>query len=260
MTMTFRKQLKDRIDTTGSHLCVGLDPRPNRIEGDVEAFLKRAVEGVMNEAAAIKPNIAYFEAMGPEGYTMLGQLLEWVPDEMPVILDVKRSDIPETQKFYARAYFERWDVEAVTLNPYTGYDSLVPYLEYEDKGIYLLGVTSNEGGRSLQLGDGDGPGIFYRVLEMARQSDYETMVGLVMGLTQMDADLFGFLNDVPLLIPGLGAQGGDVNLLERLSHDTLSLVNSSRTVLYGDQDRADGSGATERAADYKGRINDALGK
>jgi orotidine-5'-phosphate decarboxylase len=258
--MTFRNQLRDRIDSTGSHLCVGLDPRPNRIDGDVEVFLRRAVDGVLDEAAAIKPNIAYFEAMGLEGYSMLDELLGWVPDELPVILDVKRSDIPETQKFYARAYLERWDVEALTLNPYTGYDSLAPYLEYEDRGIYLLGVTSNDGGRSLQLGDGETPGIFYRVLEMARRSDHETLVGLVMGLTQMDADLFGFLNDVPLLIPGLGAQGGDVNLLDRLEEDTLSLVNSSRTVLYGDQDRADGSAANERAADYKRRINDALGK
>ncbi len=239
---------------------MGLDPRPDRIDGDVGEFLKRAVEGVMDEAAAIKPNIAYFEAMGLEGYTILDDLLAWVPEELPVILDVKRSDIPETQKFYAQAYFERWDVEALTLNPYTGYDSLIPYLEYENRGIYLLGITSNEGGRALQLGDGDAPGMFYRVLEMARQSDYETLVGLVMGLTQMDADLFGFLNDVPLLIPGLGAQGGDVNLLGRLKEDTLSLVNSSRTVLYGDQERADGTKAIERAADYKGRINNALGK
>lgn len=258
--MTFQETLRERIKSTGSHLCVGLDPRPDRIDGDIEKFLKQAVEEVIDEAPAIKPNVAYFEAMGVEGYSILDDLLEWVPDELPVILDVKRSDIPETQKFYARAYFERWDVEALTLNPYTGYDSLVPYLEYEDKGIYLLGVTSNEGGRTLQLGDGDSPGMFYRVLEMARQSDYETMVGLVMGLTQVDADLFGFLNDVPLLIPGLGAQGGDVNLLGRLSDDTVSLVNSSRTVLYGDQKRADGTEAGSRAADYKRRINDALGK
>jgi orotidine-5'-phosphate decarboxylase len=226
----------------------------------VSSFLNRAVEEVADVAAAIKPNIAYFEAMGVEGYEMLDDLLRSVPDDLPVILDVKRSDIPETQKYYAQAYFDRWDVDALTLNPYTGYDSLIPYLEHEDKGIYLLGVTSNEGGRTLQLGDGDGPGIFYRVLEMARQSDYDTLVGLVMGLTQMENDLFGFLKDVPLLIPGLGAQGGDVTVLDRLDEDTLSLVNSSRTVLYGDRDRADGSGIADRAETYRERINDALGQ
>lgn len=258
--MSYNQILEDRIDSLESHLCVGLDPRPDRIEGDVESFLRRAVDQVVEEAVAIKPNIAYFEAMGVEGYTLLEELLESVPEELPVILDVKRSDIPETQKYYARAYFERWDVDALTLNPYTGYDSLIPYLEYEEKGIYLLGVTSNEGGRSLQLGEGDTPGMFYRVLEMARQSDYETLVGLVMGLTQMDNDLFGFLSDVPLLIPGLGAQGGDVGLLDRLGTDTLSLVNSSRSVLYGDQETADGSGIEDRARDYRERINRALGK
>lgn len=258
--MTYKEELDDRIDSLKSHLCVGLDPRPDRIEGDVEPFLRRAVDQVLEEAVAIKPNIAYFEAMGVEGYELLENLLGWVPDELPVILDVKRSDIPETQKYYAKAYFEQWDVDALTLNPYTGYDSLIPYLEYEQKGIYLLGVTSNEGGRSLQLGQGDTPGMFYRVLEMARQSDYDSLVGLVMGLTHMDNDLFGFLSDVPLLIPGLGAQGGDVGLLDRLGTDTQSLVNSSRSVLYGDQETADGSDIEDRAQDYKERINRALGK
>lgn len=254
----FRKRLRERIENTGSHLCVGFDPRRSRIDGDVESFLDRALDQVVDLAAAVKPNIAYFEAMGVKGYRLLNDWLEKVPDELPVILDVKRSDIPETQKFYARAYFDQWDVDAVTLNPYTGYDSLIPYLEHEDKAIYLLGVTSNKGGRSLQLGDGNNPGVFYRVLEMARQSDYDTMVGLVMGLTQMDDSLFGFLSDVPLLIPGLGAQGGDVNVLDRLGRDTLSLVNSSRSVLYGDQDTVDGSNIESRAKDYMERINRAL--
>lgn len=254
----FEETIRSRIETTESHLCVGLDPRPSRIDGDVEPFLKRAIDSIVDVAAAIKPNIAYFEAMGIDGYSLLESIIEYSPDELPVILDVKRSDIPETQKFYATAYFDNWDVEALTLNPYTGYDSLTPYLEYEDKGIYLLGVTTNEGGLKLQLGNGDTPGMFYHVLEMARQSDYDTMVGLVMGLTQMDYDLFGFIGDVPLLIPGLGAQGGEVGLLDRLGDDTLSLVNSSRTVLYGDQDLADGSGIADRADDYRGRINHAL--
>jgi orotidine-5'-phosphate decarboxylase len=256
--VTYRETLENRINKLDSHLCVGFDPRRSRIEGSVDVFLERALDHVVDIAAAIKPNIAYFEAMGVQGYQLLDDFLESVPDELPVILDVKRSDIPETQKYYARAYFEQWDVEAITVNPYTGYDSLIPYLEYEDRGIYLLGVTSNLGGQSLQLGDSEGPGIFYRVLEMARQSDYDTLVGLVMGLTQMDQDLFGFLKDVPLLIPGLGAQGGDVNVLSRLGEDTLSLVNSSRTVLYGEQERADGSGIAERANTYRERINDAF--
>lgn len=257
--MSFAKKLRHRIQTTGSHLCVGLDPRPDRIEGEVGPFLERAVDQVAETAAAIKPNIAYFEALGPRGYRTLENLLESVPGDLPVILDVKRSDVPETQKYYAKAYFDRWDVEAVTLNPYTGYDSLVPFLEHEDKGIYLLGVTSNDGGRALQLGDGDPPGLFYRVLEMTRQSEYETTVGLVMGLNQVERDLFEFVKDVPLLIPGLGAQGGDVSLLGGLDPDTLSVVNSSRTVLYGDQDVTNGSNIARRAERYRERINDALG-
>ncbi len=258
--MSYRRSLRSRIESLNSHLCVGLDPRRSRIQGPVGAFLERAVDQVSDVAAAIKPNIAYFEAMGVEGYRLLDTLLSYVPDDLPVILDVKRSDIPETQKYYARAYFERWEVEALTLNPYTGYDSLEPYLKREEKGIYLLGVTSNEGGRAFQLGERDSPGMFYRVLEMARRDEYRTLVGLVMGLTQIDRDLFGFLKDVPLLLPGLGTQGGDVTVLDRLEEDTLSLVNSSRTVLYGDRDRADGSRIADRAENYRRRINSALGK
>lgn len=256
--MNFETQLVNRIETLGSRLCVGFDPRPERIEGDVLPFLKGAVEAVRDVAAAVKPNIAYFEAMGVEGYAILEELLEYIPDSIPVILDVKRSDIPETQTYYAKGYFEQWDVEAVTLNPYMGFDSLEPFLEYEDRGVYLLGVTSNPGARAMQLGDESGQGAFHRVIEMTRQTEYETMTGLVMGLTNMTENLFGFLHDVPLLLPGLGPQGGDVSFLHRLDDDVPSIVNSSRSVLYGDQSRADGSGVEDRAKTYRERIADAF--
>lgn len=256
--MGFEDDLLLRIHELNSRLCVGFDPRPDRIDGDVLPFLKRAVDAVKDVAVMVKPNIAYFEAMGVEGYAMLEDLLEYIPEEMPVLLDVKRSDIPETQKYYARAYFQRWDVEAVTLNPYMGFDSLEPFLEHEDKGVYLLGVTSNPGAQAIQLGEENGAGAFHRVIEMTRQSEYETMTGLVMGLTNLTENLFGFMHDVPLLLPGLGPQGGDVSFLHKLDKDVPSTVNSSRSVLYGDQDRADGSGITQRAKQYRERINDAF--
>lgn len=256
--MSYEQELAHRIESLESRLCVGFDPRPERIDGDVMSFLKRAVEAVQDVAVAVKPNIAYFEAMGVEGYEMLDELLGFIPDSMPVLLDVKRSDIPETQKYYAKAYFDRWDVDAVTLNPYMGFDSLEPFLEHEEKGVYLLGVTSNPGARAMQLGDDTGQGAFHRVIEMTRQTEYETLTGLVMGLTNMTENLFGFLHDVPLLLPGLGPQGGDVSFLHRLDDDVPSMVNSSRSVLYGDQQAADGSGIEDRAQQYRERIADAF--
>lgn len=258
--MGLEKTLRQRIDSIESRLCVGFDPRPERIDGDVLSFLKRAVDAVRDVAAAVKPNIAYFEAMGVEGYRMLDELLSEIPDSIPVILDVKRSDIPETQKYYKQAYFDQWDVEAVTLNPYMGFDSLEPFLEHEEKGVYLLGVTSNPGAQAMQLGEEHGTGALHKVIEMTRQTEYDTMTGLVMGLTNLSESLIGFMHDVPLLLPGLGAQGGEVRILKRLDEDVPSMVNSSRSVLYGDQDRADGTNIEDRARDYRERIADAFGR
>ena len=119
--MTYSERLKTRLETTGSALCVGLDPRPDMTDGGIEGipeFLRRVIGETAEFAAAFKPNIAYFEAMGLRGLEILDQLLGEMPKEVPVILDAKRSDIGETQKYYAQSYFENWEVDAVTLNPF----------------------------------------------------------------------------------------------------------------------------------------------
>ena len=144
--MRYAERLQGRIDQTGSRLCVGLDPRPG--DGGAAAardFLKQVIEETAPWAAAYKPNMAYFEAMGIEGIRLLEELLAGMPEEIPVILDAKRSDIGETQKYYAQGYFAGWNVDAVTLNPFLGYDSIEPFLDWQGKGIYLLAVTSNPG-------------------------------------------------------------------------------------------------------------------
>ena len=149
--MRYGERLKARIESTGSRLCVGLDPRPG--EGGIEAvpdFLKRVIDETWQHAAAFKPNMAYFEAMGLRGIEILENLLGAMPKEVPVILDAKRSDIGETQKYYAHSYFAHWKVDAVTLNPFLGYDSIEPFLGWEGKGIYLLAVTSNAGSADFQ--------------------------------------------------------------------------------------------------------------
>jgi orotidine-5'-phosphate decarboxylase len=141
--MRYGEKLQQRMVTTGSRLCVGLDPRPDGtgIEA-VPEFLDRVVGETWEYAAAFKPNMAYFEAMGIRGLEILEELLGKMPKEVPVILDAKRSDIGETQKYYAKSYFENWDVDAVTLNPFLGYDTLEPFLDWEGKAIYVLAVTS----------------------------------------------------------------------------------------------------------------------
>ena len=141
--------IRDRI---GTRLCVGIDPRPELSGGieQVPEFLRRVVGETAEYAAAFKPNMAYFEAMGLRGIEILQEMLEEMPNEVPIILDAKRSDIGETQKYYAKSYFENWNVDAVTLNPFLGYDSIEPFLDWEGKGIYLLAVTSNAGSADFQ--------------------------------------------------------------------------------------------------------------
>jgi len=235
-----------RIEVTGSGLCVGLDPRPELTEGGVEGipeFLKKVVGETAEYAAAFKPNMAYFEALGLAGIEMLDELLrEVMPKEVPVILDAKRSDIGETQKYYARSYFEHWGVDAVTLNPFLGYDTLEPFLGYEGKGIYLLGVTSNKGTTDFQQQSlGDGRKVYELVGDLCRRSQEEgsaTDAGLVVGLTNAGEEVLAKMPDVPLLIPGLGAQGGDLSALKGSGRTSPNVVNVSRGISYGEGEYA----------------------
>jgi len=238
--MSYAERLKARLETTGSALCVGLDPRPDSTDGGVDGipeFLRRVIGETAKYAAAFKPNIAYFEAMGLRGWEILDEVLGEMPKEVPVILDAKRSDIGETQKYYARSYFENWGVDAVTLSPFLGYDTLEPFLDWEGKGIYLLAVTSNPGSADFQRRDCEGKALFERVGELcdrARSEGRKTTPGLVVGLTNADGDVLANLPDVPLLIPGLGAQGGSLDSLKGSGRAAASVINVSRGITYAD--------------------------
>lgn len=260
MSLSFTDKLAARIRETGSALCVGLDPRPAMDELQSISFLLRnVVEETAPYAAAFKPNIAYFEAMGLRGLEMLEELLGEIPEEIPVVLDVKRGDIGETQKYYAQAYFERLGVDAVTLNPFMGYDTLEPFLNYEGRGVYLLAVTSNPGSADVERRDlADGRKVYELVGDMALRSVREgrkTAVGMVVGLTNADSSILGRLPDAPLLIPGLGAQGGDLSCLRGSGRTAPPLINVSRGIMYQNPEQ----GFAEKARIFSGRIREALG-
>lgn len=256
----YSEKLAARIAAAGSRLCVGLDPRAERHGNEVaavERFLDGVIEETLAQAAAYKPNSAYFEAMGPDGMAMLKRVIARIPDGVPVILDAKRSDIGETQRRYAEACFEFYGADAVTLNPFMGYDSLEPFLDYPGKGIYLLAVTSNAGSADIQRRESGGRRIYEYVGDFARRAAEEgraTDAGLVVGLTNADEDVLAGLPDVPLLIPGLGAQGGDLASLKNSGRRAPNVVNVSRGVLYGDV----AATAGERAAHYAREVAAAL--
>lgn len=238
--MRFTEKLQQRIKSSGSRLCVGLDPRPGEHgAGYAKDFLLRVIGETAVWAAAFKPNMAYFEAMGIEGIRVLEEILAVIPDEIPVILDAKRSDIGETQKYYAQGYFNGWNVDAVTLNPFLGYDSIEPFLDYPGKAVYLLAVTSNAGSVDFQQQRlADGRQVFELVTalgERAKAENRATDVGYVVGLTNAEAVL-PKMPDAPLLVPGLGAQGGDLAALAAAKRTAPDVINVSRSILYAQDD------------------------
>ncbi len=258
--MTYTEKLQNRINQTRSALCVGLDPRPQTENmTQLADWLRRVVEETAPYAACYKPNIAYFEAMGLPGLQVLEELLPDMPKDIPVILDAKRGDIGETQKYYAQAYFDRMDVDAVTLNPFMGYDILAPFLDRPGKAVYLLAVTSNAGAADIERQVlADGRRVYQLVGDMVLRSRAENSaaeVGMVMGLTNAGDDVLQALPDAPLLIPGFGAQGGDVSALAGSNRTAPNVVNVSRGILYKNPELS----FAEKAADFAARIREAMG-
>jgi orotidine-5'-phosphate decarboxylase len=254
--MRFIEKLAARIATSQSHLCVGLDPRPDLIKQPLRDFLLRVIADSAPHAACFKPNIAYFEALGSKGLALMEEVLTFIPRDIPVLLDVKRGDIGETQKYYAKACFDTWGVDAVTLNPFLGYDSIEPFLDYAGKGLYLLAVTSNPGAADIEMQPlAGGRRVFELVGDMARRAAGSPAdVGFVVGLTNAGADILAALPDAPLLVPGLGAQGGDVNALLGSGRTAPVLINVSRGVMFP----GEGTGVADAAAQWKAKIESAL--
>ena len=247
--MTFIEQLRQAQQQNQSLLCVGLDPVPTRLPAGVARdaqgiydFCVAIAEATHDLACAFKPQIAYFAAHRAEGELerLIARLRQIAP-QVPVILDAKRGDIGSTAEQYAREAFERYGADAVTLSPFMGFDSVEPYLRYAGKGAFLLCRTSNPGGDDLQnqrLADQPGQPRLYEHVARLVQGPWNTngQLGLVVGATY-PAEIErvrALAPTVPLLIPGVGAQGGDARATVRAGWrpDGPIVVNSSRAILY----------------------------
>lgn len=232
MADPFFPRLEARARRTGSLLCVGLDPHPELLPEPTaeaaEAFCRRLIEATAEVALAYKPNSAFFEALGPEGWAALQRVIRAVPDGVPVILDAKRGDIASTARAYARAVFEGLGVDAVTLSPYLGPDALEPFLAYPDRGVFLLCKTSNPGADVLQSLAVQGEPLYLHLARLAEGWGPPEQLGLVVGATDPTA-LAAVRAAAPqrwILAPGVGAQGGDLRaaLAAGLRADGLGLV------------------------------------
>ena len=272
--MSFIDQLRQAQEQNQSLLCVGLDPEPARFPAGVArdaagiyAFCAAIVEATHDLACAFKPQIAYFAAHRAEAQLerLIAHMRQVAP-RVPVILDAKRGDIGSTAEQYAREAFERYGADAVTLSPFMGFDSVAPYLKYEGKGAFLLCRTSNPGGDDLQnqrLADEAGQPRLYEHLARLAQGPWNTngQLGLVVGATY-PAEIErvrALAPTVPLLIPGVGAQGGDALATVRAGWrpDGPIIVNSSRASLYASHGADFADAARQAALATRGQLNAA---
>ena len=247
--MTFLEQLRTAERENGSLLCVGLDPEPAKfpttLRGDASKiydFCAAIVDATADLAMAFKPQIAYFAAHRAEDQLeKLIAHMRRVAPKVPVILDAKRGDIGSTAEQYAKESFERYGADAVTLSPFMGFDTIAPYLKYHGKGAFLLCRTSNPGGDDFQnqrLANVDGQPRLYEHLAQLAQGPWNLngQLGLVVGATYPAeiARVRELAPTLPLLIPGVGAQGGDADATVKAGWraDGMIAVNSSRAILY----------------------------
>jgi len=273
---SFTQQLQAAWASQGSMLCVGFDPDPKRIPtslaGKAEPifeFCKAIADTTADLVCAFKPQIAYFASQGAE--TQLEKLISHLKTHyphIPVILDAKRGDIGSTAEHYAMEAFERYGADAVTVNPYMGFDSIEPYLRYSQKGVIVLCRTSNPGGSDLQfLKNGStGESLYLEVAKLAaKQWNTSGQLGLVVGATFPEeiAKVRSLVGDMPLLIPGIGAQGGDIAATVNAGSiaqkpGTGMIINSSRAILYASSGEDFAQAARKVALSTRDALNAAV--
>lgn len=247
--MSVVRKLQKAQQKNQSLICLGLDldrkKMPSEYASSYKAmfdFTRRVIEATADLVCAYKPNMAFFEAMGAEGLSLLRLIRDRIPEDIPVILDGKRGDIGNTANYYAEAMYDRFNADWVTLSPYMGYDSLRPFLEYKEKGVFVLCLTSNTGSRDFQMLPVEGRPLYLHVAEKVLFWNKDQNCGLVVGATHPEQlqEIRAVAGDMPILIPGVGAQGG--SLEEAVLHGTdhfrkPALINVSRSVLYASTDK-----------------------
>ena len=269
--MTFIQKLRNRWQQADTLVCVGLDPDPakfpDRFVDDDDAlfaFCRDIADATAQYACAFKPQIAYFAAHN-HGEAALQRLIAHINAEhpdVPVILDAKRGDIGSTAQQYACEAFERFGADAVTLNPYMGKDSAQPFLDYNDRGCVFLCHTSNPGARDFQELLIDGQPLYQHIARtIAADWNADGNCALVVGATFPEElkVIRNLVGDMPLLIPGIGAQGGDVEAVVKngkTADGSGLMINSSRGILYA----AQGDGYAEAAADAARELRDTINR
>lgn len=265
--MTFADKLAGAVAKNESRLCVGLDPDPAKISGDVADYLRAVIEATSDLVACYKPNLAFYEALGRDGYRVLARVLEAIPGHVPVLGDAKRGDIGNTAEAYARALFDVWGFDAVTVNAWGGRDTLDPYISRADRGVFIWCRGSNPGARDFQdvtiTDGGEARRLFELVATRAQEWNVNGNLGLVAGATYPAdiARMRALCPEMPLLVPGVGAQGGDLEGAVRAaagSNEAMFVINASRQVLYAGPGGTVADASRQAAMTLRDAINAAL--
>ena len=261
-----RKQLIEQIFTKKSFLCVGLDTDLNKIpkfllneEDPIFSFNKAIIDRTAPYCVAYKPNLAFYECYGLKGMEAFEKTITYLKENYPqhfIIADAKRGDIGNTSKMYAQTFFKEYNVDALTIAPYMGEDSVKPFLEYEGKWVILLALTSNKGSHDFQLfEDKEGVRLFERVLTKSQEWGTIENLMFVVGATQgsLFADIRKLAPNSFLLVPGVGAQGGSLQEVCKygMNKDCGLLVNSSRGIIYASADENFAEIAGEKAKELQ---------
>jgi orotidine-5'-phosphate decarboxylase len=257
-----RIELTSRIRERQSFLCVGLDPELEKIpahllglEHPVLTFIRAIIDATRAYCVAYKPNLAFFESLGPEGWQVFEETVRYIGPDHLIIADAKRGDIGNTSRMYAEAFFNRYGCDALTVAPYMGRDSVAPFLEFEDKWTIVLGLTSNSGSSDFQQSrqSEGGERLFEKVIREAAGWGNPDKMMFVIGATHADefALVRRLVPDHFLLVPGVGAQGGDLELIcqHGLNAEVGLLVNAARSIIYASsgRDYAEAAGTAAQA-------------
>lgn len=275
--MKFLEKLLAAERSNQSLLCVGLDPEPERLPEDLRAlpvekgvayFCRAIIEATAPYVSVFKPNLAFFEVLGPAGLVALQEVIRAIPAHIPVLADAKRGDIGNTARNYAAALFETYGCDAVTINPYLGYDAVAPFLAYRDRGVILLCRTSNPGARDfqdlpVQEVDGSVRPLYQVVARRVLSWNEANNCGLVVGATypQELQVIRGLCPELPILVPGIGAQGGSIEATVPAAVDSQgerAMISISRAILYADSGARYAEAAASAARAFRDQINHAL--
>jgi len=264
--MNFIEKLLNAAQKNKSLLCVGLDPDPELMPSKVGVFKfnKAIIDATSDLVCAYKLNLAFYEALGVAGIEVLKLTIKYIPDDIPVIGDAKRGDIGNTAKAYAKAIFDNLNFDAATVNPYLGLDSIDPFIQYRDKGVFILCRTSNVGALDFQSLRCEADRVYRPLFEIvalkARQWNIYGNIGLVVGATYPEELRLIRQShpDMPLLIPGIGAQGGELASAVRYgvnAQGEKAIISSSRQIIYASSEKDFAQAARRVASELRNQIN-----